>query len=185
MRTILRVLIGIIATAAACGPAHALAAREVLDGDTLVLDSGDRVRLIGIDAPELHDNFGRNSKTAKYEGIKRSAVDLYAVEARAAAEDWTRGQKLVVRMDPVNAKSDHRDDYGRILGYVCRESDGRCLAEDLLAGGYALVYRRFSFARKDAFLKLEDAARRASRGLWKHRTARAKTPAKKSSRSGS
>jgi len=179
----------LFALSALCGDAFALAARETLDGDTLVLDTGERVRLIGIDAPEIHDNYGRNAKTAKYEGVKKAAVDLYAVEARAAAEDWVSGQKLVIKTDPVNAKTNHRDNYDRLLGYVCRESDGRCLAEDLLSGGYALVYRRFNFERKASFLKLEEAARRSSRGLWKHATARAKSStskaaSKKTSRSG-
>lgn len=176
--------------ASLCGDAFALAARETLDGDTLVLDSGERVRLIGIDAPEIHDNYGRNSKTAKYEGLYKAAVDVYAVEARAAAEEWVRGQKLVIKTDPANAKTDHRDNYGRLLGYVCRESDGRCLAEDLLSGGYALVYRRFNFERKASFLKLEETARRSSRGLWKHTTGRSKpsagkNPSKKTTSKGS
>lgn len=143
-------------------------AAEVLDGDTIELATGDRVRLIGIDAPEMVDSNNRNAKTAKYEDLRKAAVDLYAVEAAAEAKDWVEGQKLVILTDPINEDRGHRDDYGRVLAYVCRESDGRCLAEDLLSGGYALVYRRFSFDRKDEFLKLEKKARRKARGIWKH-----------------
>ncbi len=143
-------------------------AAQVIDGDTLELATGDRVRLIGIDAPELVDTNNRNAKTAKYEDLRKAAVDLYAVEAAVEAKDWVEDQKLVILTDPINEDRGHRDDYGRILAYVCRESDGRCLAEDLLSGGYALVYRRFSFDRKDEFLKLEKKARRNARGVWKH-----------------
>lgn len=156
---------GILSGASA---ASALTAREVVDGDTLVLENGDRVRLIGLDTPEIKDTFGRNAKTAKFEGLKKTAVDLYAVEAKSAAEDWIKGQKLRIQKDPVNSERAHRDDYGRLLAYVCRESDNHCLAEDLIAGGYGLVYRRFSFDRKASFIKLEEKAKAEGRGLWKH-----------------
>lgn len=171
---------GVLLTAAICADASAVTVRETLDGDTLILDTGERVRLIGIDAPELGQDSDRNSRTAKFEKLKRSAVDLYAVEARFAADEWVRGQKLILKTDPVNEDSKHRDSYGRLLAYVCRESDDRCLAEDLLAGGHALVYRRFDFERKKDFLRLEKAAREDAKGLWKHRKAERKPAAKKS-----
>lgn len=160
-------------------PALAVTAKEVIDGDTLVLDTGERVRLIGIDTPEIHDDNNRNAKTAKYEGIKKSAVDLYAIEALSAVRDWVRDQKLVIQMDSVNAATDHKDTYGRLLAYVCRESDKRCLADDLLSDGYALVYRRFSFDRKSEFIKLEKSARAAGKGIWKHRKVSVKPSTKK------
>lgn len=171
-RTLIRVwTLGtlLVSAAAVCSDASAVTVRETLDGDTLILDTGERVRLIGIDAPELGTDNDRNSRTAKFEKLKKAAVDLYAVEARFAADEWVRGQKLVLKTDPVNADSKHRDSYGRLLAYVCRESDDRCLAEDLLAGGHALVYRRFDFERKKDFLRLEKAARASAKGIWKHR----------------
>lgn len=161
--------------------ASALTAREVIDGDTIVLETGEHVRLIGIDTPEIDDKFGRNARTARFEELNPAAVDAYAVEAKDAAERWLQGQKIILKYDPVNAARKNRDDYDRVLAYVCRQSDGHCLADDLLAGGYALVYRRFSFERKRDFLAFEDQAKKARRGLWKHAAKKSK-PAKRAQR---
>jgi micrococcal nuclease len=35
---------------------------RIIDGDTFEIENGDKVRMIGIDAPELKDNAGLESK---------------------------------------------------------------------------------------------------------------------------
>ncbi len=53
---------------------------RVIDGDTLKLESGERVRLIGIDTPEMHESdklyrdsqrTGQDARTIKAMGKKR------------------------------------------------------------------------------------------------------------------
>lgn len=172
MRTTPLILAMILGCLLPAGEGLALVAREAIDGDTIVLETGEHVRLIGIDTPEIDDKHHRNSKTAKFEGLKKSDVDAYAVKAKTAADEWLRGQKIKIVKDPINKKIKDRDDYGRLLAYVCRESDGHCLADDLLADGYGMVYRRFQFERKRDFLALEKTAKAEGRGIWAHQTPR-------------
>lgn len=70
-------------------------ATRVVDGDTLVLSTGERVRLIGIDAPER----GRCG----------------AARATAALSRWVEGRKVIV-VNPGQVE-DH-DTHGRSLAYV-------------------------------------------------------------------
>jgi micrococcal nuclease len=153
------------------GVAWAAAVREVVDGDTLVLANGERVRLLGIDAPEIKDAYDRNLHTSQRAHVPKKVVDRFAGEAKKAAAKWAAGQDLKLSYDPANQAINNRDSYGRTLAYVCRESDGTCLSDYLLTGGYALVYRRFNFSQKSNFIQLEDQARVARKGIWHYQQA--------------
>ncbi len=119
-------------------PAETLAGRaRIADGDSLVI-AGARIRLEGIDAPELGQNCGR-------------AGGEYACgrEARAALA------RLVAGRD-VTCESRQNDRYGRALA-VCA-AGGVELNRAMVDAGWAVAYGGY----RDA----EDAARRARRGLW-------------------
>ena len=49
---------------------------RVIDGDTFVIEGGERVRMIGINAPELKDPFGVESKTHLKKLIENKYVNL-------------------------------------------------------------------------------------------------------------
>ncbi|MBK8012824.1 MAG: thermonuclease family protein [Deltaproteobacteria bacterium] len=134
---------------------------RVIDGDTYVLGahvdarspdgkalSGERVRLVGVDAPEIAHQPDEPS-------------DCWGPEATEYARLRAEGRFIQLRYDGLEGL---RDPYGRILAYV-HDSDG-VLNEDLLALGYARAYRgaRYDDARR--YLKLERAARDARLGLW-------------------
>lgn len=64
----------------------------------------------------------------------------------------------------VTVESRGRDRYGRILGEVLLE--GISLNRTLVASGYAWAYRRY--LEDQAYLELEQQARKQERGLWAH-----------------
>jgi micrococcal nuclease len=118
---------------------------RVVDGDTVVLQSGERVRYLLVDTPEStggkHDCFGAESRD-----FNRSLV-----EGR------------VVRLTYGEACTDR---YGRLLAYV--SVDGREVNSVLAQEGYACVLYvpPAGGSRRSEFQALESAARRARRGMW-------------------
>jgi micrococcal nuclease len=113
---------------------------RVADGDTievLVNNRQVRVRLFGVDAPELHQPFGNR--------------------ARQGTSELTFGKTVTVRVNRM-------DEYGRVVGEVILP-DGASLNQELVRRGLAWWYRHY--APQDKQLEaLEAEARRAKRGLW-------------------
>lgn len=114
---------------------------RVTDGDTLTihLKKGrhEKVRLQGIDAPELDQAYGK--------------------EAARVLEDLVRDRK-------VNVQCEGRDDYGRVLGYVYLKNHSINL--EMVKRGAAWHYVYYAKDNK-ALASAEKAAREAKRGLWK------------------
>jgi endonuclease YncB( thermonuclease family) len=71
--------------------AHAQKVCDVLDGDTLKLCSGKTIRLTGVDAPELHQPFGYESREYLKELVMDKEVDL-GCRARAMKRDMCNVQ---------------------------------------------------------------------------------------------
>jgi len=122
----------------------------VIDGDTLVLDDGREVRLVGLQAPKLP--LGRPG----------FAAWPLAAEAKAALAGLTLGRR--VRLAYGGRRGDR---YGRLLAHLFDAETGAWVQGALLAAGMARVY---SFADNRArvaeMLALERAARAAGRGIW-------------------
>lgn len=132
-------------------PSGTQAARvaQVVDGDTLDLAGGQRLRLIGIDAPEL--------------GRDELPDQPHARAARSELERLLRASNWRVRLLP---GAEPRDRYGRRLDHVY-DRDGRGLAEHLLRRGLAyqvVIPPNDRFA--DCLQGAEESARAARRGLW-------------------
>jgi micrococcal nuclease len=138
------------APAAPAAPAAGTPLRSVVrivDGDTLVLDGNERVRLIGINTPESVD--------------PRRPVQWYGKEAAA----WTRkelaGKKVRLAFDV-----EPKDKYGRTLAYVFLEN-GTFFNLRLVEEGYAFSYPYPpNVAHVEEFRAAERKAREAGRGLW-------------------
>ena len=124
----------------------------VYDGDTVRVRLADRkderVRLIGIDTPELDD--------------AREQVRLMAFLAKRYT--FSRLFQSTVELLPGPEK---RDVYGRLLAYI-RTADGEMFNETLVQEGYAHAYLKFPFdeAWKTRLKEAESAARRSGKGLW-------------------
>jgi len=125
----------------------------VLDGDTLELEDGRRVRLAGIDAAKPP----RNANPAD------GRVWPLAEAATAALADLALGRRVVLHGPaPV-------DRHGRLLANLVRE-DGLWLQSALLVRGLARVHTRpDARAYAAELLAGEEAARNAGRGLWRSR----------------
>jgi micrococcal nuclease len=130
---------------------------KVVDGDTLHIRrplGGDEtiVRLLGIDAPEMHD------PTTNQPAHWARQASSYL---RARAQD----KVVTIRLEPIAT----RDKYERLLAYVYL-SDSDCVNLDLVRDGQAYADRRFRHSYKPQYEQAENEARTKQRGLWKNLT---------------
>jgi micrococcal nuclease len=127
-----------------CGPTSAVVA-YVVDGDTIVLESGDRVRYILVDTPE----------------VTNGSSECYGDEARDYNDMLVTGQSITLVYD-----EECRDNYGRLLAYV---SVGELeVNRTLLENGYACILHISPNGddRVAEYQALEDMAKAAGVGMW-------------------
>lgn len=137
---------------------------RVIDGDTIEVNVSKktyRVRLIGIDTPEIND--------------PRKSVQLFAVKA----SDYTTNS-LSKRVVYLEYDTQNKDKYGRKLAYVwlskpVKINDANIRAKmfnaDLLLNGYAQITTippNVKYA--DYFKDYQNEARKKEVGLWKKST---------------
>jgi endonuclease YncB( thermonuclease family) len=137
------------ATARPAGRAQLARIAYVVDGDTVDLTDGARVRLVQIDTPEVYN-----------------VPECYGERASAVTERLLpRG--TLVRISP-EPRTDSIDAYGRLLRYVVRVRDGLNVNVQLVRLGAAAPYfydgRRGRYARLLVRLALRARAHRL--GLW-------------------
>jgi len=121
---------------------------SVFDGDTFRTRRGEKIRLLGINTPEI--------------GHGKQAAQAYGIEAKRRLTALIGGQSVRLRLD-----KEKRDNYGRTLAQVYLR-DGRWVNDMLVSEGLAHVYTFApNFYWATALLKSESAARNAMRGLWK------------------
>ncbi len=117
---------------------------RVIDGDTLELQGGETVRLLGIDTPELGEP--------------------YADEAKWALHDWVAHKSLRLELDV-----EPRDVYHRLLAFVYVETnDGWILVNaELVRAGLARLLFIPPNRRYDGYLLgVLQQAQLQRRGLW-------------------
>ncbi|MEQ9406630.1 MAG: thermonuclease family protein [Fuerstiella sp.] len=122
----------------------------VFDGDTFDTDRGERVRLLGIDAPEV----AHHGKPGEPYG--------------AESGEWLR-QQLLGRTVRLQIGVEPTDRYGRTLAWVYH--DGRLVNQELLATGNARLLSRFGLPPdlEPALRQAEATARLKKIGLWADR----------------
>ena len=123
--------------------------RRVVDGDTIQISGGERVRLIGIDTPETAD--------------PNRPVGCFGREASRFTAT------LLPPGTPVRLVGDveQRDRFDRLLAYVYRRADGLFVNAELLRRGYAqLLTIPPNVAHTDEFVAIAAQAREGSQGLW-------------------
>jgi micrococcal nuclease len=141
-------LVAVVPPASGAPPVYRV--DHVVDGDTIALRNGQRVRLVQIDTPEVF--FG---------------VECYGRAASAATKRLLRpGSRIRLFAEPA---TDRVDQYGRLLRYVVRINGAVNVNIRLVAVGAAAPYfymgRRGRYARR-----LEALAKRARAkklGLWR------------------
>lgn len=119
------------------------------DGDTVTLSDGRRVRLIGIDTPEL----GRNGQPHQPGAL--------AARDRLRQLLFTHRQRLDLRFDV-----ERQDKYGRLLAHAFF-GDGSNLVEQLLTeGAGAQLVIPPNIWQADCYRRAVDSARQQRRGVW-------------------
>lgn len=121
---------------------------KVIDGDTIELENGERLRYIGIDTPESKD--------------PRKPVQCFAEQASERNRKLVEG-KLIKFYKDVN----QRDKYNRLLGYVYLE-DGTFINLELVKTGYAFSYPYTpDISKQEQFNESQSLAMSNKIGLWK------------------
>lgn len=120
---------------------------RVIDGDTILLEGDVRVRLIGVDTPEVSHPQGE--------------AEPLGSEASAFTKRFLEGQSVTLRFD-----RQRRDRYHRVLAWVY--VGDRLLNEELVKAGLSRAETGYPFssAMKRRLEAAEAEAREAGRGMW-------------------
>ena len=138
------VLVGCNNDGATCGPSTGVVAR-VIDGDTIELETGEKIRYLLVNAPETTG--GKN--------------ECYGQNASQFNRDLVLGKTVELRYDSVCT-----DRFGRLLAYV--SVAGTEVNTTLVERVYACVLHipPDGDARAAEFKAIETAAKQQRRGLW-------------------
>ena len=119
---------------------------RVVDGDTIEIEGGKKVRYIGVDTPETVD--------------PRKPVQCFGVEASKKNKELVEGKMVRLEKDITD-----RDKYNRLLRYIWL--DDVLVNLELVKQGFAYSYSYPPDIKyQDQFLKAQREAREAKRGLW-------------------
>jgi len=124
---------------------------RVVDGDTIELSNGERVRYIGIDTPEIRE---RKGSDWIYNPMP------YAEDAKAFNKNFVEGKSVRLEFDV-----QEKDKYKRLLAYVY--AGDKMINLEMVKEGYAMIYTyppNVKYAQK--FLEAEREARGNKKGLW-------------------
>jgi len=121
--------------------------KRVIDGDTLMLSNGQKVRLIGVDTPETKH--------------PKKSVQHFGKEAYLFTQKMVEGKEVRLEYD-----WREKDKYGRPLAYVYL-MDGTFLNAEIIKQGYGFAYTKFPFKYLEEFRRYEKEARENGKGLWK------------------
>lgn len=124
---------------------------KVIDGDTIEIQNGQTVRLVGIDTPETVD--------------PRRPVGCFGKEASNETKNLLAGRQVILQKDVSET-----DKYKRLLKYVFLPlEDGQILFVNdyLVRAGFAKVYTYPPDVKfNEQFKQAEKEARESSKGLW-------------------
>lgn len=129
-----------------CGctsPPNTARVTQVIDGDTITIAGGYKVRYIGIDTPEVYPQ-----------------VEAFGIEAWQANRKLVEGKEVRLERDVSET-----DKYGRLLRYVY--VDDVLVNAELVRQGLAQAKAYPPDIRYQDYLeKMEAEAREAGRGMW-------------------
>jgi len=115
---------------------------RIIDGDTFEISTGEKIRLIGINAPEMKDKYGLESK--KY------LINLI------------ENKDVLLKTDPF---TNDKDIYGRLLRYVFYGNDD--VNKRIIRDGFAIAYLKYPFEKKDEYTNAELLAKSNKVGIWR------------------
>ncbi|MBI4851076.1 MAG: thermonuclease family protein [Acidobacteria bacterium] len=118
---------------------------RVVSGDTIIVDGGQAVRLIGVLAPQ-NEEAAEEAKKFLEKQLLAEEVDLYN--------------------DNINNAVAHKDQYGRRLAYVYRTSDNLFVNKDLIRRGLCFYSSLNLQKHTTTFLLDQQDARKMKLGIW-------------------
>lgn len=135
--------------------------KRVVDGDTFLMENGDRVRLLGIDTPEKYESKKLDKDVEATKQDKKTIKKLGQL-ASDYVKKFVEGKKVYLEKEP---NYDDKDRYGRLLRWIYLE-DGTFVNGKIVKDGYAQVYDKFPVSKLDELRKYQKEARENNRGLW-------------------
>ena len=120
--------------------------RAVIDGDTIDVATIGRVRLLGIDAPEVGRGYDTSAPFGREARERLTTLLLHR---------WVRLEQERVAIDT----------YNRHLAYVVTD-DGQCVNTVMVREGLARVSARLPLTRLPELQRAEAEAQAARRGMW-------------------
>jgi micrococcal nuclease len=114
---------------------------RVIDGDTFEIETGEKVRLIGINAPEISDIFGQEAKQYLSSLIENKIVNL-----------------------EIDNISKNRDRYNRLLRYAILE--GIDINKKMISDGFAFAYLKYRFSKSIDYEQNQLRASETNKGIW-------------------
>jgi micrococcal nuclease len=129
--------------------------KRVIDGDTIELESGQKVRYIGVDTPELHH--------------PQKAVQCFGEEAKNINQKLVEGKTIKLEKD-----ISETDRYGRLLRYVFLPDSNNASGSGIFINQY-LIEEGYAYAATfppdvkyaELFRQKQQATRINNKGLWK------------------
>jgi micrococcal nuclease len=118
-------------------------ATNIVDGDTIVISGGDRVRLLGIDTPEKGE--------------------FYYSEAKKRLEALIENKEILLEKE-----GDDKDQYDRLLRYVFLNDSNVNMA--MVQEGYAICYFYQESRYKETCKSLEENAMQNKIGRWQNQS---------------
>lgn|GEM_PF-473497 len=148
LRKLLIALANVALLVSLCPPSSASVEIDyVYDGDTLTLTTGQRVRLLQIDTPEL------------------SPKECYGLEAKAALIELLDGPgDISLKSDP---NLDDKDRYGRLLRYLFKGKTNINLKLVEIGAAAPYFYKSEKGTYADEILKAAKKAKASNKGFWK------------------
>ncbi len=153
---------------------------KVIDGDTILLENGQRVRLIGVDTPETYDG-KKLDRDAEFTGRDTAQIKAMGRKSTEFTRTIVEGKRIKLEFD-----LEKRDKYSRLLAYVFIIIDKDIPSNDnyyistvnnkpliflnaaLIKSGYAgLLTIPPNVKYSELFQSLYEEAREEKRGLWR------------------
>lgn len=112
--------------------------KRIVDGDTIEMIGGEKIRMLGINTPEKKEFYSLEATTFTQQLINKSVIVEYK----------------------------EKDKYGRILGYIFYNNEN--FNKKLVENGFAHIYFYDQDKYYKDFKKTEENARNKQIGIWKH-----------------
>jgi len=140
---LLAIILVLLPVCSCSSPPDTARVTQVIDGDTIAIEGGYKVRYIGIDTPEIHPE-----------------LEACGMEALEANRELVEGKEVRLERDVSET-----DKYGRLLRYIY--VDGIFVNAELVRQGLAEARAYPPDTKYQDYLEeLEAEAREAGRGMW-------------------